>query len=284
MPAPLATPSTCAYSAVLLDLDGTITDSAPVILRALRATLNDFGIEPPPLETLMTFIGPPLPEGLRALGGFEGEANAEAVACYRRHYRDHMLEAPVYDGVPELIGALYDAGTPLAVATSKRESLAALILEHLGLAHYLVTCSGADDLDRRSAKADVIRAALSRLEGAGVDTTRVVHVGDRRHDVEGAREAAVACIGVLWGYGGAEELAGAQHLAATPAELAVLLGTPLGPSPARGAYRSEGAENGVESAESAESAGNTEDPENTENRDCGQDNHYDNHQDDQEDA
>lgn len=276
MPAPLATPSTCAYSAVLLDLDGTITDSAPVILRALRATLNDFGIEPPPLETLMTFVGPPLPEGLRALGGFEGEANAEAVACYRRHYRDHMLEAPVYDGVPELIGALYDAGTPLAVATSKRESLAALILEHLGLANYLVTCSGADDLDRRSAKADVIRAALSRLEGAGVDTTRVVHVGDRRHDVEGAREAAVACIGVLWGYGGAQELAGAQHLVASPAELAVLLGTSLGPSPARGTHRSEGAENGVKNANSAENA------ENTENRDCGQDDHYDNHQDDQE--
>lgn len=211
-------------TAVLLDLDGTITDSAPVILRSFAGALTELGIPVPDHETLMTFVGPPLSETFRTYAGLEGEANADAVTRYRRHYREHMLEAPLYNGAREIVEALHRAGIATSLATSKNESLARLIVEHWGLLPQLTAVSGADEADRDGSKAAVIRRALARLEAAGADLSTVVHVGDRHHDVDGAHEAGVGCVGILWGYGDAAELAEAEWLAATPGELLALLG------------------------------------------------------------
>lgn len=203
-------------TAVLLDLDGTITDSAPVIVECFRLALVDLGLEAPGPEELMALVGPPLNEGFRLCAGLEGEANARAVARYREHYRTRMHRAPVYDGVPGLVRRLRADGVPLGLATSKREDLAVQILARKGLDGFFTVFSGADPSGRRSAaKADVIRRAVARLGAAGADTGRVVHVGDRVHDV----------VGALWGYADADELADADWLAAGPAEAARLLGS-----------------------------------------------------------
>ena len=212
------------FSAVLLDLDGTVTDSAPVILASFCAAFDDLGIAVPDRARLMSFVGPPLAETFARYAGLTGRANARAVAAYRSHYRELMYRAPVYKGVPALVRSLHESGVPLALATSKRESLARLIIEHTGLGPCFDAVTGAADDDRGGEKAVVIARALVLLSAAGADTSRVVHVGDRSYDVEGARQAGVECIGALWGYGDADELAGAQWLAADVPELAALLG------------------------------------------------------------
>ena len=212
------------FSAVLLDLDGTVTDSAPVILASFCAAFDDLGIAVPDRARLMSFVGPPLAETFARYAGLTGRANARAVAAYRSHYRELMYRAPVCKGVPALVRSLHESGVPLALATSKRESLARLIIEHTGLGPCFDAVTGAADDDRGGEKAVVIARALVLLSAAGADTSRVVHVGDRSYDVEGARQAGVECIGALWGYGDADELAGAQWLAADVPELASLLG------------------------------------------------------------
>ena len=213
--------------AVLLDLDGTITDSAPVILDALEVTLSELGLPVPSREDLMAYVGPPLVDGFQANAGLTGQELPRAVSTYRRHYRERMCEAPLYPGVPEVLAALATAGIPVSLATSKREVLAAQILRHWDLDTFFTVIAGADAADRHGGKAEVIGDALARLALAGVRSQNVVHVGDRGHDVRGAHEAGILSIGVLWGYGDAEELAGATALAASPADLATLLGLSL---------------------------------------------------------
>lgn len=223
-------------TAVLLDLDGTLTDSGPVILDACAHVLRSFGMQVGSREELMRFVGPPLPEGFRLLAGLEGQANAEAVRRYRAHYRQHMHEAPLYDGVEGLLAGLRRLAVPVCLATSKREDYAVEILRHDGLSEYFTCFAGSDPVDRYGAKEDVVRLAVARLQEAGADATRVVHVGGRSHDVEGAHAAGVECVGVLWGYGDEEELAGADWLVRTPDELLSLL-TRLSQRQPRGALR-----------------------------------------------
>ena len=227
-PGLLETPVT----AVLLDLDGALIDSGPTILDSFSHTLAQLGLPARSREELGVLIGPPLHEGFSQHLGLEGQAVDEAVRVYRSHYTEHMHEAPVYNGVPELLDALAAAGVPTCLATSKREDIALRILERNGLARRLTAVAGADPSDRGGRKAEVIAQARRRLEQAGADTSRLVHVGDRVHDVQGAHEAGVECVGVLWGYGGAEELAGAEWLVGSPAQLRRLLarltGLPLG--------------------------------------------------------
>lgn len=212
------------FDAVLVDLDGTITDSAPAILSSFKAALTELGIPYGSRDELMRLVGPPLSEGFRLFAGLTGEANANAVAVYRRHYRELMLDSPVYDGMAELLRSLHGQGVPIGLATSKRESMAVQILEHAGLLPLFTVTAGAEDADQHGAKEDVIRTALERLRAAGAPTGRVVHVGDRAHDVDGAHEAGVECVAALWGYGDEAELAGAEHLARDTSELASLLG------------------------------------------------------------
>ncbi|WP_147680192.1 HAD hydrolase-like protein [Actinomyces ruminicola] len=217
-------PPAYAPSVVLLDLDGTLVDSAPAIIAALAAAFSELGLPAQAPTELMRFVGPPLVDGFRLYAGLTGAANAEAVATYRRHYRRTMLDSPLYDGVAELVRALHARGVPLALATSKHEGYAREILAHADLLDYFTVVSGARAGDVGGRKAQVIDSALRRLGAAGADLSRPIHVGDLHHDVEGAAEMGIDCVGVLWGYGDQEALRGAVAQAATPAELGVLLG------------------------------------------------------------
>jgi phosphoglycolate phosphatase len=142
-----------------------------------------------------------------------------AIAAYREHYAtDGQYENSVYDGIPELLTSLREAGRTLAVATSKAEVFAESILDHFGLTGYFATIVGSELDGRRTAKSEIITEALARLDRPRTGT---VMIGDRSHDVHGAITVGVGSIGVLWGYGDTTELtgAGADALAATPAEL-----------------------------------------------------------------
>lgn len=205
---------------ILFDLDGTLTDPGLGITNSVMYALRKYGMEVPPRQELYSFIGPPLKQSFMRWCGFDEAEGEQAVKYYREYYRDKgLLENEVYDGIEDMLKALREKGKRLAVATSKPEEFAIRILEHFGLAQYFEVIAG-DTLDfKRNTKADVIASALERL---GVtDRSGVIMVGDREHDVIGAKAQDLPCIGVLFGYGSQEELeaAGAKHIAQTPADV-----------------------------------------------------------------
>ena len=213
-----------APSVVLFDLDGTLSDSAPGILAALRYAFAANGLEPLDAHTERALLGPPFYESLPPLIG--GEAKLPAViTSYRQQYGEGgMFDTTAYDGIADVVEYLHGCGIRLAVATSKPEPYAVPIVEHLGLAAYFETVGG-DELDGSlGTKALVIGKVLRRL---GVDPAPdVVMIGDREHDVLGAREHGLRCLGAAWGYAlpGELEHAGADPICATPADLLPALG------------------------------------------------------------
>ena len=209
---------------VLLDLDGTLTDSAPGITRSLQHALREMGVASPGEDALRRYLGPPLRDSFRELlGTGDGGKVDEAIARYREYYATTgILENELFAGVPEALAALWRDGFRLFVATSKPTVYAQRILDHFGLSSRLGGVYGSELSGERADKAELLRHLLSR-EGLAPGGT--VMVGDREQDVRGARAAGLAVIGVLWGYGTREELteAGADALVASPDELVSLL-------------------------------------------------------------
>ena len=204
---------------ILFDLDGTLTESGPGIISSVRYALATMGGPVLDDQELRLFIGPPLLDSFRDVCGFDPAEVDVAIAAYREYYAtDGQYENSVYDGIPELLTALREAGRTLAVATSKAEVFAASILDHFALTEYFTTVVGSELDGRRTAKSEIITEALARLDRPSSGT---VMIGDRSHDVRGAVAVGVGSIGVLWGYGDHAELtaAGADSLAATPAAL-----------------------------------------------------------------
>ena len=199
-----------AWDTILFDLDGTLTDPAEGITAAVAVALDHFGIHVEDHSTLNKFIGPPLDESFPQYYGFDEAQTAEATEVFRTYFdRQGWRENVPYPGVEDMLRDLRAAGKRLLVATSKPEVFALRIMEHFGLAQYFDHICGAPMDDQKGAKkAAVIRDALRR---AGVeDLTAALMVGDRRHDVEGARQAGLDAAGVLWGYGDRQELEAAN--------------------------------------------------------------------------
>lgn len=203
---------------VLFDLDGTLSDSAPGILAALRHAFAEVGVPALDAQTERAILGPPFYESLPPLIG--AEAVGPVIAAYREYYgRDGMFDTRPYPGVNELVQRLHESGRTLAVATSKPEHYALPIVEHLGLAPHFATVGG-DTLDGgRPTKALVIAEVLRRL--GDPDPGDVVMVGDRSHDVLGAREHGIDTVAVRWGYAmpGELEAAAPAGICSTAAEL-----------------------------------------------------------------
>ena len=211
-----------SWDTVLFDLDGTLTDPKVGITTAVARALAAFGIHREPDE-LTDFIGPPLEESFMGGYGMNEEQAAEAVREYRAYYNvTGWLENVPYEGIADFLNTLKERGKTLLVATSKPEALARRILEHFELADCFTLICGAHPEHGPSKKADVVAEALAR---SGAEKERAVMVGDRKHDVIGARENGIPCVGVLYGYGSREELegAGAAAVAADLGELLALL-------------------------------------------------------------
>ena len=215
---------------VLLDLDGTLTDSAPGIIASARAAYAALGLPAPDGATLRTFVGPPIVDSFLA-HGVPAERIPDAIAGYRRFFAaGGMFDNAVFDGVPQVLRSLRDAGVRLLVATSKPTVYARPIADHFGLTALLDGVFGAPPDDVPSSKATVIAEALASLGPGGFDPARTLMVGDREHDVLGARAHGIDTLGAGWGYARPGELAGAgaATVLAEPADLLAAAADRLG--------------------------------------------------------
>jgi phosphoglycolate phosphatase len=185
---------------VIFDLDGTLTDSAQGIVASFRHALGAIGAVVPDGDLVGMIVGPPMHHTLQSMG--LGEQADAAVAAYREDYRTRgWAMNRTFDGIPALLADLRSAGVRLAVATSKAEPTAHRILTHFGLDEHFEVIAGASVDGLRAAKADVVKHALAQLEPL---PERVLMVGDRSHDVEGAAEHGIETVVVGWGYGQAD--------------------------------------------------------------------------------
>jgi phosphoglycolate phosphatase len=210
-------------SVFFFDLDGTLIDSEPGIVRGITHSLQQLGQTSPAPEQLREWIGPPLRDSFHAYFNGDTALVAQALALYRERYDSiGWTEHSVFDGIPELIASLHSAGHRMAVVTSKNERAARRIIEHVSFGRYFENVIGTSDDGSRRFKADLIAEALRRLD---LQSAQCVMVGDRRMDVEGANHHRMRSIGVLWGFGDEAELrrAGAGALAGSPQQLLPLL-------------------------------------------------------------
>lgn len=220
-------------SAVLFDLDGTITDSAPGVIASMLAALDTLGVPAPPQESLRAVVGPPLAWTFEHIAGVAPEQIDRAQDLYRAHYSaGSLFNAEVFPGIRELLVALHAAGVPIALATSKSVEFAERILDHFTLTEYFTAICGAQAKGRRSEKALVIADALAALTQAGAGTEHAVMVGDREHDLAGAAAHHLPCILVTWGYGEKSEHERADAVVDSADGLAAALGVELLNGPA----------------------------------------------------
>jgi phosphoglycolate phosphatase len=212
--------------AILLDLDGTLIDSRPGIAASCEAALRALGHAPDPSFDVTPLIGPPLPQVISRLLERYGDDRVDAgIAAYRAHYGEVGLhQAAVYPGIVDAL-RLLSARATCFVVTSKRSLYAVRIIGGLGLADRFRGIYGTEPDGSLDDKADLIAAVL-RTEGLAARDTAMV--GDRSHDMVGARANFVRPVGVLWGYGSRTELeaAGADALLAAPADLVALAPAP----------------------------------------------------------
>ncbi|MBR5420385.1 MAG: HAD hydrolase-like protein [Lachnospiraceae bacterium] len=217
------------YKYVLFDLDGTLSDPKEGICGSVRYALEKSGIEPPPIDELTSFIGPPLSDSFREFYHMNEEEAGQAVAYYRERFSDKgWAENRVYDGIPQLLASLKKQGVKLAVASSKPTVFVERILSHFGMRKYFAVVVGSELDGKRSKKEEVVKEALRQLYGGKDDSSCrecTAMVGDRRFDIEGARAEKLDAIGVSYGYAEEGELtkAGADAVAATVEELRELL-------------------------------------------------------------
>lgn len=213
------------YGYLIFDLDGTITDTAEGITKSVEYALDKFGIKVDDRRSLFCFIGPPLVDSFMDFYGFSQEDAERATVYYREYYHDRgIFDNALYDGMSDLLRRLSGAGRKLVLATSKPEEYARRIMDHFGLTGYFHFIAGASFDSSRAQKADVLRYAL---EGAGIkDRSDALMIGDRFHDVNGAKEVGIDCLGVLYGFGSRDELeaAGAAYIAESVEELGRMLG------------------------------------------------------------
>lgn len=227
--------SDAPWTAVLWDMDGTIVDASVGIMRRLETTLAHVGLPAPTPEELSNWIGPPLKESFRTQARMTPEEATAAVKFYRGLVRDapESGEARVYPGIDELIREIHAAGIPQAIASSKLESQVVDLLEAFGLAPFFSVATGASaDEITRTSKTDIVIEARRRLRERGVETTRIVLIGDRHHDVEGGAAAEVSVIFVHWGFGQAGEEDGAIATVDDVEQLRALLLPPRDAPPA----------------------------------------------------
>ena len=202
------------YQYVLFDLDGTLIDSEQGITESVAYALSKYGIPVHDRKELLPFIGPPLLQSFSIFYGFDAEKSAEAVAYYREYFGEFgVYQNRVYDGIEELLQKLKAAGKTLLLATSKYEYYAIKILEHLNFMQYFTFVAGSLKDGGRASKAEVIDYVLKQQKIS--DFSKAVMIGDRKHDIDGAKTVGIDSIGVLYGFGDREELSshGATYIA-----------------------------------------------------------------------
>lgn len=204
------------YQYILFDLDGTLTDPGVGITNSVAYALKKFNINVKNKTELYKFVGPPLLDSFVKYYAFSEEHGKIAVEYYREYFKAKgIFENEVYDGIEDMLTLLKSKGKKVILATSKPESFAKNILKHFHLDKYFDFVAGATMDETRNKKGDVIKYALESCRINDLST--VIMIGDREHDIIGAKECGIDSIGVLFGYGSYDELhdAGATYIAET---------------------------------------------------------------------
>ena len=200
------------YKVILFDLDGTLTESGEGITKSVQYALEKIGKPEPDLQALNVFVGPPLLEQFMEYADIDEKTARQAVEYYRERYSvTGIFENRPYEGVENMLSQLQKKGYRLAVASSKPEYYVRKILDHFGLTGYFTEITGSEMDGGRTDKAEVIEEALRRLH-MEKHREQVIMVGDKEHDVYGARKAGLKCVAVSYGYGTKEELEQAAPL------------------------------------------------------------------------
>lgn|GEM_PF-459612 len=185
----------------LFDLDGTLCDSRPGLVRSFQAAFSELDIKE---ERFDRFLGTPLPEAFRSVVPTIGDDDIQrGISAFRRTYESAgMFETPLYPGAVELLNAIRCDGCSVWLVTSKPQKYADRVLEFLNIRPYFHGVIGAS-LDERDTKTTLIKKALFVSRSA---PSHCVMLGDRSYDVVGALENHVQPVGALWGYGSRTEL------------------------------------------------------------------------------
>ncbi len=211
-----------SYQYILFDLDGTITDSKQGITNSVAYALKYLGISVENPDTLCKFIGPPLTESFKEYYNLSDIETETAIQKYREYYSEKgIYENELYSGIIHMLENLKQNGKKIILATSKPTVYAKKILEYFNLEQYFYFIAGSEMNLSRNKKEDVIRYALE--QNKIVDKAEVIMVGDRKHDIIGAKENEIASVGVLYGYGVREELSGADFIVEKVADLIPVL-------------------------------------------------------------
>lgn len=210
---------------LLFDLDGTLTDPKEGITKCVQYALKHFGIESE-TEELMCFIGPPLVDSFKEFYKMSEDDALVAVEKYRERFRDiGIFENGVYVGISHMLSKCKDMGYIIGLATSKPEEFAIRILEKYELAKYFDEITGSTMDGSRNNKTDVIREAFARMNITECNIDEVLMIGDREHDIIGAKNCGIESVGVNFGYASDGELqaAGADYIVDSVKELEDLL-------------------------------------------------------------
>lgn len=220
------TSSVKAPKVLLIDIDGTLTDSFPGIRASFLHALQENGVPLPSEEFTRRIPGPPMVETLRSLG-LEGSLLDATLDSYLTHQRSGGWEqASPFPRMKALLALWKAAGCVLSTATSKSESSAVRLLKHFDMFDYFDVIAAASDDGSRRRKAEVVGFALTELENLGSAEgwemparEDLLMIGDRIHDIEGAREFGIPVAIVGWGYGSDEERTQADFVVETPEDL-----------------------------------------------------------------
>ncbi len=215
-----------AWKYILFDLDGTLTDSSSGIVNSIKYALTESGIPLPSQDTLLQFIGPPLVVGFQEILGKSEKEAVELTRKFRERYNKvGLFENEPYEGIKEILSILKENCRILAVATSKPEETAIRILKHFGLYEYFEVVTGSSPDGSRESKTLVIEETLRRLHLTKAQKDEIVMVGDRKHDILGAKQVQLASVGVYHGFAKPGELeeAGADYVAHDMSELKNIL-------------------------------------------------------------
>jgi phosphoglycolate phosphatase len=202
------------FEAALFDFDGTLADTGKGIAKCVDYAAEYFGLQTLNDEQRKAFVGPPLYESFRKYFHLEKDEDIiTAIEKYRECYvQGAMYDLAFYPGIKELLADMKDAGIKTGVASSKPCGFVKSILEKYGMTALFdtVSCPGDDKI--KKTKYELITEAVKIL---GSDKSKTVMIGDRHFDIDGARAAGVYSVGVLYGYGTAQELeaAGADYIA-----------------------------------------------------------------------
>ena len=208
------------YEYICFDLDGTLTQSEFGVIKGVEYALNKMGIEEPDKKKLLRFIGPPLYVSFEDYYGLKGDDVEKAIAYFRSIYdTEAYKDAPLYEGMTDVLKNLKDKGRHIYIVTSKPLPMARKVAEHIGVNNYVEAIIGPDGEMKDASKADLLRSAIKHANNP--DKNRMIMIGDRLYDIEGANEVGIDSIGVLYGYGSKDELtkAGATYLAAQPVNI-----------------------------------------------------------------